>query len=348
MSEIKLLDKQTASKIAAGEVIERPAGVLKELIENSLDAGADIVNIDIEKAGKTLIRVSDNGKGIEEEDLPKTILRHTTSKINDFEDLNNLNTFGFRGEALFSVAAISKVSITSCRRGQSGAKISAEAGKITARTKAPSIAGTAVEARDLFFNTPARLKFLKSDSVERAHLLQAAEEAALANPEVAFNVKVDGVKVYNLPPQQNTEEGLRKRTAKILGEDLAQTLLYIEDETYGLRAFVSPADKLIAARDSQFFFINRRPVGAKILQQAVYKAYQPYRAKDKHPAVILFMQLPPVDFDVNIHPQKKEIKFMEESAVYNFICKKISAAVLRQSHAEQLAGAAAPQPVPEP
>jgi DNA mismatch repair protein MutL len=337
VNKIKLLDKQTASKIAAGEVIERPAGVLKELIENSLDAGATVINIDIEKAGKTLIRVNDNGSGIPAADLSAALLRHATSKINNFEDLNNLNTFGFRGEALYSVAAISRLSLASAEEGKGGAMIKAESGKITAQTSAPSVKGTTVEIRDLFFNTPARLKFLKSDTVERGHLLSAAEDAAMANPDVTFNVKTDGVKTYALAPQQNNGDGLRKRLAKILGEELVKDLIYVEDNSYGFKAFVSPSDKLTPGRDSLFFFVNKRPVGCKILQQAVYKAYQPYRARDRHPAVILFLTIPPADFDVNIHPQKKEIKFIDESAVFNFIYKNISAAVLRKSGAVEIA-----------
>jgi len=331
MNKIKLLDSQTASKIAAGEVIERPAGVLKELIENSLDASADTINIDIDKAGRALIRVNDNGEGIPAADLPKAVLRHTTSKINVFEDLDNLNTFGFRGEALFSVAAVSKLSISS-----SGSRIIVEGGKVISQASAPAVRGTTVEVRDLFFNTPARLKFLKSDNVERSHLLSAAEEAAMANPRVSFNVKTDGTKVYALPAQNDDEDGLRKRLSKILGEEIVKNLIFVQDEKHGFRAFVSPADKLAAARDNLFFFVNKRPVSCKILQQAAYKAYQPYRAKDRHPVVILFMQMPADMFDINIHPQKKEIKFIDENDIFNFIYKKISDAVLGGSGAIQM------------
>jgi len=336
MNIIKVLDRDTASKIAAGEVIERPAGVLKELVENSIDAGATLINIDIEAAGKKLIRVNDNGKGISAEDLPLALLRHTTSKISVFEDLNKLSTFGFRGEALFSVAAISKLKISSCCDGQSGNMITAEGGKISGLSPAPSLQGTTVEVRDLFFNTPARLKFLKSDAVERGHLLRCAEEAAMANPQTAFNVKTDGTKIYNLPPQDNNEEGLRKRLSKILGEELTKDLLYIQDKTFGFRAFVSPAEKLCAARDNQFFFVNKRPVNCKILQQALFKAYQPYRAKDKFPAAVIFLDMPADEFDVNIHPQKRDIKFADESAVFNFIFRKISSFILATQQSAKL------------
>ncbi len=335
MTTIKLLDPKTASKIAAGEVIERPAGVLKELIENSIDAGADAVNIDIESAGKELIRVNDNGGGIAPEELPVAVLRHTTSKITAFEDLDKLNTFGFRGEALYSVSAISKLTISSCREGKAG-RIIVEGGKASSVTEAPAIQGTTVEVRDLFFNTPARLKFLKSDAVERSHLLRCAEETAMANPQVAFNIKTDNTKVYALPAQQEGQEGLRKRLAKILGEELVKDLIYAEDAQYGLKAFISPADKLCAARDNQFFFINKRPVNCKILQQALFKAYQPYRAKDKYPAAVIFLTLPPDEFDVNIHPQKRDIKFADESGVFNFIYRKLSACILEQGQSAQI------------
>lgn len=331
MNEIKILDAKTAGKIAAGEVIERPAGVLKELIENSLDSGATAINIEIEKAGKKLIRVNDNGKGIKEEDLPLALMRHSTSKILNFDDLDNLNTFGFRGEALYSIAAISRLALISCRQGGKGSKILAEGGKITEQAPAPSVYGTTVEVRDLFFNTPARLKFLKSDIVERSHLLACAEDAAMANITVAFNVKTDGNKIYTLPAQNDDESGLRNRLSKILGDTIVKNLLFIEDEKFGFKAFVSPLDALSSARDRQFFFVNKRPVVCKLLQQALYKAYQPYREKDKHPSAVIFMQLPPSAFDVNIHPQKKDIKFIDESAVFNFICNKIGQALLKNN-----------------
>ena len=345
MKRIKLLDPKTAGKIAAGEVIERPSGVLKELLENSLDSGASVVNVDIEKAGKKLIRVNDNGQGISREDLPTALLRHSTSKITNFDDLDSLNTFGFRGEALYSVAAISKISIFSCVEGEKGAMIQAEGGKLTNQAPAPALKGTTVEVRDLFFNTPARLKFLKSDAVERSHLLSCAEEAAMANPETAFNVRTDGNKIYALAAQKDDQAGLRNRLGKILGEEIVKNLIYIEDAQFGFRAFVSPADKLGPARDRQFFFVNKRPITCKLLQQALYKAYQPYREKDKHPAAVIYMNLPPSEFDVNIHPQKKDIKFIQESAVFNFIYSKISETLLKNGQSQSFQIKTSRQPV---
>ena len=331
MNNIKILDAKTAAKIAAGEVIERPAGVLKELIENSLDSGATVINIDIEKAGKKLIRVNDNGSGIKAGDLPLALMRHSTSKIEHFEDLDNLHTFGFRGEALYSIAAISKLTVSSCAENQKGAMLQAEGGKITNQAPAPAIKGTTVEVRDLFFNTPARLKFLKSDLSERSHLLACAEDAAMANPQIAFNVRTDGNKIYALAAQSGDETGIRNRLCKILGNNIGKNLLFTSDKQFGFKAFVSPLDGLSVARERQFFFVNKRPVVCKLLQQALYKAYQPYRQKDKHPCAVIFMEINPAAFDVNIHPQKKDIKFEDESTVFNFVCNKISGVLLKNN-----------------
>ena len=335
MNDIKVLDFLTSSKIAAGEVIERPAGVLKELIENSLDAGASAINIDIVNAGKKLIRVNDNGTGIKEEDLKTALLRHSTSKISKFDDLNNLHTFGFRGEALFSIAAVSRLTLTSFQEGSKGSQIKAEGGKILHQTIAPEIKGTTVEVENLFYNTPARLKFLKTDSVERSHLLTIAEEAALANLNISFKIKTDNTLVYNLASVQANEDGLRQRASQIIGKETAKDLLYLEDNSFGFKALISPAHKLCASRNLQYFFINKRPVTCKVLQQALFKAYQPFRAQNKYPSAIIYLTLNPADFDVNIHPQKREVKFAFENDIFNFLYKTLSKKLLEtQDRAE--------------
>ena len=328
MNNIKVLDFLTSSKIAAGEVIERPAGVLKELLENALDAGATAVNIDISKAGKQLIRVNDNGVGIKAEDLKTALLRHSTSKITKFDDLNDLHTFGFRGEALYSIAAVSKLTLTSFQEGSKGASIKAEGGKVLQETLAPEIKGTTVEVADLFYNTPARLKFLKTDGVERSHLLEVVEESALANLNIGFKVRTDNTLVYNLQPVKDDEAGLRQRASQIFGQETAKDLLYFEDQNFGFKALISPAHKLCASRNLQYFFVNKRPVGCKILQQALFKAYQPFRAPNKYPCAVIFLNLNPADFDVNIHPQKREVKFAFENDIFNFIYKKLSKGLL--------------------
>ena len=348
MNDIKVLDFLTSSKIAAGEVIERPAGVLKELIENSLDAGASAINIDIINAGKKLIRVNDNGTGIKEEDLKTALLRHSTSKISNFDDLNNLHTFGFRGEALFSIAAVSRLTLTSFQEGSKGAQIKAEGGKILHQTIAPEIKGTTVEVENLFYNTPARFKFLKTDSVERSHLLTVTEEAALANLNISFKVKTDNTLVYNLASVQGNEDGLRQRASQIIGKETAKDLLYLEDNSFGFKALVSPSHKLCASRNLQYFFINKRPVTCKVLQQALFKAYQPFRAQNKYPCAVIYLTLNPADFDVNIHPQKREVKFAFENDIFNFLYKTLSKKLLAtQDRAEitlaKPAAAAVPQ-----
>ena len=314
MSKIHVLDEKTAGKIAAGEVIERPAGVLKELLENAVDAGASAINIDIEGAGRTLIRINDNGCGMSEDDLLLSIQRHATSKINSFSDLETLQTFGFRGEALYSVAAVSRMAITSCREGGQGHRVEIHAGKIFAQCPAPSIKGTTVEIRDLFYNVPALLNFLKRDSYERACLLAVVEESALANLKVGYRVMINGRSVYDLPAQTGElPQSAVNRAKQILGEEVAQSLLFKEFGELGLKLFLTPADKLVSVRDMQYIFVNRRPIDSKTVQQAIYKAYQNVRPKDRHPAFLVYMMLNPADFDVNIHPQKLDIRFVNES-----------------------------------
>ena len=320
MSNIHVLDEKTAGKIAAGEVIERPAGVLKELLENAVDAGATAINIDIEGAGRTLIRINDNGCGMSEEDLLLSVQRHATSKINSFSDLDTLQTFGFRGEALYSVAAVSRMTMTSCQEGGQGHRVEIHAGKVVAQSPAPAIKGTTLEIRDLFYNVPARLKFLKSDSYERACLLKVIEESALANLTVGYRVMINGRSVYDLPAQTGElPQSAINRAKQILGGEVAQSLLFKEFENFGLKLFLTPADKLVSVRDMQYIFVNRRPIDSKTVQQAIYKAYQNVRPKDRHPAFLVYMTLNPADFDVNIHPQKRDIRFVNESKVFGFI-----------------------------
>ncbi len=322
MSNIHVLDEQTAGQIAAGEVIERPAGVLKELLENAVDAGATAVNIDIEGAGRTLIRVNDNGRGMDAEDLSLSVLRHATSKIKEFDDLSSLHTFGFRGEALYSVAAVSKMTITSCTEGGSGNRLEIHGGRVLSQSPAPALKGTTVEIRDLFYNVPARQKFLKSDSYERACLLKVIEESALANLNVGYHVRVNGRDVYHLPAGTGDfKQDVLSRARQIIGEEVASSLAYQTFEELGLHLFISPADKLVRVRDLQYIFVNRRPIDSKTVQQAVYKAYQNARPPNYFPAFLIYMTLPPSSFDVNIHPQKRDVRFEDEHAVFGTILR---------------------------
>jgi DNA mismatch repair protein MutL len=324
MSRINVLDEKTAGQIAAGEVIERPAGVLKELLENAIDAGASSVHITIEGGGKTLLRINDNGCGMTREDLELSVLRHATSKIRTFDDLDGLQTFGFRGEALYSVAAVSRMTITSCTEGGDGNRLEIHGGKVLSVSPAPAIKGTTVEIRDLFYNVPARLKFLKSDSSEKSALLKVIEESALSNLQVGFHVTVHGREVYNLPAETGEfQQAVLARVGRILGDEIANSLVFHETTQMGLRVFVSPTDKLLTSRDYQYIFVNRRPIDSKTVQQAVYKAYQNARPKDRHPAFLVYMTLEPSAFDVNIHPQKRDIRFAEEHEVFRFLLQTI-------------------------
>lgn len=332
MSNIRVLDEKTAGKIAAGEVIERPAGVLKELLENAVDAGATSINIDIEGAGRELIRINDNGCGMDEEDLEQSVLRHATSKIRSFDDLTTLQTFGFRGEALYSVAAVSRMTLISCTGEGAGHRLELRAGKVFSKSPAPAIKGTTVEIRDLFYNVPARLKFLKSDSYERACLLKVIEESALANLKVAYRVHVNGRTVYDLPAQSGPfEQAVIARAKAILGEEVAGTLLFKAFDEGKLHLFLSPADRLVTVRDMQYIFVNRRPIDSKTVQQAIYKAYQNVRPKDRHPAFLVYMTLNPADFDVNIHPQKRDIRFENENKVFGRIMNDAGEVIFAQS-----------------
>ena len=332
MNKIHVLDEQTAGQIAAGEVIERPAGVLKELLENSIDAGARAIHVDIEGGGQELIRINDDGCGMTAADLATSVLRHATSKITRFADLNTLHTFGFRGEALYSVAAVSKMSITSCTEGGEGARIEIEGGKILSQSPAPAIRGTTVEIRDLFFNVPARLKFLKSASYERACLLKVIEESALANITVGYTVFSSGREVYRLPPQDAAnKEAVLARAKEIFGPETGNSLVSKEFADWGLTVFITPPDKCVSSRDLQFVFVNRRPVESKIIRQAIYKVFQNVCPKGQHPAFIIYMEQDPASFDVNIHPQKRDIRFADERGMFQRMMTAVSETVFGSS-----------------
>ncbi len=333
---VKVLPEAVAAKIAAGEVIERPSSVLKELIENALDAGASRVSVSVEKAGKALIRVNDDGAGMSPEDLRLSVMRHSTSKISAFEDLDVLDTYGFRGEALFSALAVSRLKMTTCRAGDDAASfIEGDSGEIRAEGKAAPARGTTVEVRDLFFNVPARLKFLRSDPSERAHLIRVVEEAALANPGVSFSLETDGAEVFSLKADKGPwESACLARARELLGGKVAEglTALEVRAGELSLRALFSLPDSLYATRQNQFFFVNRRPVSSKTLQQALYRGYDIMRGT-KHPACALYLDLPPAEVDVNIHPRKADVKFRAEGAVFKFVSGAVNSRLLKTQRA---------------
>jgi len=349
VGDIKILSEDDIKKIAAGEVIERPASVLKELLENAVDSGARNVRVDIEDAGRRLIRVNDDGRGMDSADLRAACHRHATSKIRTFADLDKLDTFGFRGEALFSIAAVSKLSITSCTHepGARGANIRMEGGKTVSENEAPPVPGTTMEVRDLFFNTPARLKFLKGDAAERARLLGAAEECALANPGVGFQIYAEGKRVYSLPAVADNAAGLKTRAAEILGPKVSKGMLGAVNEKFNMTVFVSSPSNMVPKRNLQFFFVNRRPVSAKTLAQAVYKAYEGRRSSNLQPACLVYLEMDPAAFDVNVHPQKKEVRFIDESGVFGAVYRTVGSALLRAVAEGHEAGSVAVMREPE-
>ena len=323
MPKIKVLAPGVASRIAAGEVVERPSSLLKELLENSLDSGASRVDVEVKGAGKELLRLRDDGCGMDKDDLALSLERHATSKLVELEDLGRLKTFGFRGEALYAIAAVSKLSITSAVRGaKSGWTVAATAGKIKETSPSPAVPGTTVEVRDLFFNTPARLKFLKSDAFEKGRLVAALEEAALANPETRFTYKSEGRQHLSFEPEAGAlEKNLLARARAVLGKELADGLLTVTADRPGfkLTLFISPSNNLSPTRGFQYWFVNRRPVEARILQQALYRGYGDYRPKDRHPVCVGHLELSPDAFDVNVHPGKREIRFIKDRDVFELV-----------------------------
>lgn len=352
MPVIQRLPEEVFSRIAAGEVVERPASLLKELIENSLDAGATHIDVDVMGAGKTSLRISDNGCGMEPEDVKLCLERHATSKISAFEDLDKLHTFGFRGEALYAIAAVAKVTITSARHGaKNGWRVTSEKGKVT-DGPAPAVAGTTVFVKDLFYNTPARLEFLKSDGAERSKLAAVIEEAALANPGVRFTYKSEGRQVLRLEPEDSGDffTDFDLRAAAVLGDDLAGGLLPIDAERPGIRVrmLVSPYNKMPSSRSFQYFFVNKRPVVSKILSTALYKAYGDHRPAGKQPVCVALLELNPDMFDANVHPGKREVRFKKDGEIFEIVSGLVAAALAKAKAAEPITVAPEPEPAPAP
>lgn len=311
-SSIKILPQETIEKISAGEAIERPSSVVKELLENSIDAGAKKIIIEIESAGKKLIRVHDDGIGISAEDLPKVFLRHSTSKIENYNDLYKLTTLGFRGEALASISAVSNVTLTSSLKGKPAWQISADFGRITPIFPAPPVRGTTVEVRNLFFNTPARLKFLKSDITEKNHIIKTAQTIAMAYPEIDFLLKVDSKVVFNLSP-----ENQEKRIEETLKTGIFSRMQKFDfkSKSFCIRGYISRVEHSLVSQHIQYLYVNRRAVVCKGISHSVYEAFRNFLSGGCHPAYVIFIDIQPDFVDVNVHPTKREIKFSNESEI---------------------------------
>ena len=311
-AEIHVLTDEIINKIAAGEVIERPSSAVKELIENSIDAGATRIQIQIEQGGKKKILVSDNGKGMGKEDLNLCYLRHTTSKLHSADDLFHLQTNGFRGEAVASIAAISKMTISTATEDGDGGRLILKGGNVEEEQTYASGHGTTFLIEDLFFNTPVRRTFLGSETSESTKILDVVLKTAIAHPEIRFDYKVGEKAVFIGVPGE-----LRTRLAEAIGSGIATNLLPVDYTEAGVHVtgYISPTTETNGKRHHQFLFMRKRPIESKVIAKAVSQAYEPYGAQCK-PVTVLFLDMPDQEFDVNVHPAKREVRFANQNLVF--------------------------------
>lgn len=323
---IRVLPDHVINKIAAGEVVERPASVLKELIENALDADATQIDVAVAAGGRNLVSVSDNGAGMGRDDALLSIERHATSKIRDVDDIEHIATLGFRGEALAAIAAVSRFALFTRRAGDlAGTEIQMTGGKIQDVRDAGCPPGTAVEVRNLFFNVPARRKFLRSEQTELAHLRQTFIVYALAHPQAGLTLTVDGRKVFTLPAQAALPDRLHDLYASVA--DLAIKPVNFTAGEIGVSGYVSLPANSRGDRSEQYLFINGRPAGAPVLSLAIREGYHSLLPRDRFPVVFLFLALPPNLVDVNVHPTKKEVRFHNPAAVRDALIEAIRRAL---------------------
>lgn len=325
MPRIAALPDHLVNQIAAGEVVERPANALKEIVENSIDAGATAIDVELAGGGIRLIRVSDNGSGIHPDDIELALHRHATSKIKTLNDLEHIASMGFRGEGLASIASVSRLTLTSRQEDSAHAtQVKAEDGKLSSPTAAAHPVGTTIEAAELFFNTPARRKFLKSENTEYAHCATMLERLALAHPHIAFSLKRDGKQVFKLPAQS-----LHERIASIVGDDFQTASLEIDSSSGALQLYGAIAKPTFAKgkTDKQYCFVNHRFVRDKVMLHAVKQAYRDVLHNALTPAFVLFLDLPPEAVDVNVHPTKTEIRFRDSRQVHQLVFHTLNKAL---------------------
>ena len=322
-SRIQVLDPRLANQIAAGEVVERPSSVTKELIENAIDAGSQRIEVEIEQGGTRLIKVRDDGIGIGEDDLPLALARHATSKIGSLEDLEGVSSLGFRGEALASISSVSRLELISNAQEdpRDGWRVVAEGRGMEARvTPAPHPRGTSVSVRDLFFNTPARRKFLRTEKTEFAHLEEAFRRQALSRYDIAWVLRHNQKVVHQLPPGHSAA-ARERRIASLLGKNFIEHARYIEREAGGLRlsGWVGLPTHSRSQADQQYFFVNGRVVRDRLVAHAVRQAYRDVLFNGRHPVFVLYLELDPDVVDVNVHPTKHEVRFRDGRMVHDFL-----------------------------
>ncbi len=321
MQVIKRLPTQLANQIAAGEVVQRPSSVVKELMENAIDAGATEISLNIKDGGRTLISIQDNGSGMNAEDALLCFERHATSKIDAIDDLFKLTTMGFRGEALASIGAVAHVSLKTKREeALTGVHIKMEGGNIAMNEEVVCSKGTLIEVKNLFYNVPARRNFLKSDSIEFNHIEDAFLYIAIAHPEVSFILHHNSQAIYNL-----SAANLKRRVTDVLGKNAGDRVFPIESETdiVKLTGFIGKPETAKKTRGSQFFFVNKRFFKSSYFNHAVLKAFEGLIPEKTHPTYFIFLEVDPAKIDVNIHPTKTEIKFEEERFIYSILLSTI-------------------------
>lgn len=329
-SRIHLLSPRLANQIAAGEVVERPANIVKELVENALDAGADRIEIDAEQGGIKLLRIRDNGHGISKDDLPLALSRHATSKITTLDDLEAVGSLGFRGEALASISSVTRLTLTSCAEGNSEAwQVSVE-GRDMQATVAPAAhpQGTTIEVRDLFFNTPARRKFLRTEKTEFSHLEEYVKRLALSRYDVGFTLRHNGRVIHSLRPATRPIDR-EKRVASLLNPQFMDSAVHLEVEAAGLQlqGWVGLPTFSRSQADMQYFFVNGRVVRDKLVVHAIKQAYRDVLYHGRHPAFALYLWLDPKLVDVNVHPTKHEVRFRDGRLVHDFLFRTLHKAL---------------------
>jgi DNA mismatch repair protein MutL len=316
---IQLLPDYIANQIAAGEVVQRPASVVKELLENAVDAGATSITVVVSDAGSTLIQITDNGCGMSPSDARMSFERHATSKIQHIDDLQSLHTFGFRGEALASVAAVAEVTLLTRRANDEvGTQVHLLAGEPAQQTPAAANTGTSISVKNLFYNVPARRKFLKSDTVELKHIVNEFSRVALCRPEIEMKLYDKNNELYHLAPST-----LRQRIVNLMGKNLNPQLIDVQVETsmVNIHGFIGKPESARRNSGNQFFFVNRRYFRSPYLQKAIISAYDKLlvRSPDTFPTYFIYFDIPPANIDVNIHPAKTEIKFADESVIFQML-----------------------------
>jgi len=328
---IKVLPEDIANKIAAGEVVERPASVVKELLENAIDAESTDISVEIQAGGKRSIRIIDNGMGMEREDALLALERHATSKIQSVEDLTNIRTLGFRGEALPSIASVSQLElVTRTADAMQGTKLLVEGGIIKSVVEIGSSPGTRITVNNLFYNVPARLKFLKSDSTEMSHIINNVNWTALVHPEIQFKLTHNNRKLVDV----RACDSIADRIYLLYGKEFADNLMEFTTNlpNFQMHSFIGKPDYTKSNRNYQLFFMNSRSIRSKIISAALSEALRSMIPKDRFPVAFLFLEISPEDVDVNVHPAKTEVRFRNERAIYSQIVRSLQSGIYKQKY----------------